>query len=212
MNIQGGASEEEGGHNDGQRKRLLWTEEEDRNLMRSCNKYPKFQQNYGIDQFGPSSSQTTVPSPSFQRNIPGRTRMRAKEEEKILEDYVLKQGEGNWDEVQTKTGLDMDANACKITWEKIMKSRQPALLTQQDEAKIVILHLEHGNDWSCIANQLREGITSLDVKNYWDSRKKAHEIAGLPLYSDEERQQYLAKIINRKDSLLTSKLLKLGLN
>ncbi|PON95361.1 Octamer-binding transcription factor [Trema orientale] len=107
-----------------------------------------------------------------------------------FEDEV-KEGEDN-------TGLPLSPITCKTTWEKIKKSKEPTLLTQELEAKIGILHLEHGNNWSHIADQLPEDISSLDVQKYWESRKKARENAGIAIYSDEELQEYIGSVVRKK--------------
>ncbi|PON35954.1 hypothetical protein TorRG33x02_350410 [Trema orientale] len=60
------------------------------------------------------------------------------EVEKILEKYIIMEGEDNWKEVLSKTGLLLSSTTCKTRWEKIKKSKELTLLTQELGARIGI--------------------------------------------------------------------------
>ncbi|CAE6025313.1 unnamed protein product [Arabidopsis arenosa] len=80
-------------------------------------------------------------------------------EDAILTEYVRKHGEGNWNAVQKNS-------------EKI----------------IIELHAKLGNKWARMASQL-PGRTDNEIKNYWNTRMKRRQRAGLPLYPHEIQHQ-----------------------
>ncbi|KAF3443668.1 hypothetical protein FNV43_RR13358 [Rhamnella rubrinervis] len=93
-------------------------------------------------------------------------------EDSILVEYVKKHGEGNWNAVQKNSGL----------------ARCERLFTPDEERIIIELHAKLGNKWARMASQL-PGRTDNEIKNYWNTRMKRRQRAGLPLYPHEVQQE-----------------------
>ncbi|CAL9759873.1 unnamed protein product [Musa acuminata subsp. burmannicoides] len=117
-------------------------------------------------------------------------------EDAILIDYVKKHGEGNWNAVQKHTGLSRCGKSCRLRWANHLRPNlKKGAFTPEEEQLIIELHAKMGNKWARMAAHL-PGRTDNEIKNYWNTRIKRRQRAGLPLYppninfqvSDENQQ------------------------
>ncbi|KAL9255220.1 Transcription factor MYB101-like protein [Drosera capensis] len=76
----------------------------------------------------------------------------APEEDKILDEYVRKHGEGNWNAVQKRTGLARCGKSCRLRWTNHLR---PDLIKTafkpEEERKIIEMHARMGNKWAQMA-------------------------------------------------------------
>ncbi|KAF1885242.1 hypothetical protein Lal_00029131 [Lupinus albus] len=106
-------------------------------------------------------------------------------EDAILVDYVQKHGEGNWNAVQKHTGLLRCGKSCRLRWANHLRPNlKKGTFTAQEERLISELHLKMGNKWARMSAHL-PGRTDNEIKNYWNTRIKRRQRAGLPLYPPE---------------------------
>ncbi|KAG7554275.1 SANT/Myb domain [Arabidopsis suecica] len=106
-------------------------------------------------------------------------------EDDILIDYVNKHGEGNWNAVQRHTGLFRCGKSCRLRWANHLRPNlKKGAFSQEEEQLIVELHAKMGNRWARMAAHL-PGRTDNEIKNYWNTRIKRRQRAGLPLYPPE---------------------------
>lgn len=112
-------------------------------------------------------------------------------EDAILIDYVKKHGEGNWNAVQKNSGLFRCGKSCRLRWANHLRPNlKKGAFTQEEEQMIVELHAKMGNKWARMAAHL-PGRTDNEIKNYWNTRIKRRQRAGLPLYPPEVSFQAL---------------------
>ncbi|KAF3543890.1 hypothetical protein DY000_02001712 [Brassica cretica] len=110
-------------------------------------------------------------------------------EDAILTEYVRKHGEGNWNAVQKNSGLLRCGKSCRLRWANHLRPNLKKGSFSPDEEKIIIeLHAKMGNKWARMASQL-PGRTDNEIKNYWNTRMKRRQRAGLPLYPHEIHHQ-----------------------
>ncbi|CAA7049542.1 unnamed protein product [Microthlaspi erraticum] len=110
-------------------------------------------------------------------------------EDAILTEYVKKHGEGNWNAVQKNSGLLRCGKSCRLRWANHLRPNLKKGSFSPDEEKIIIeLHAKMGNKWARMASQL-PGRTDNEIKNYWNTRMKRRQRAGLPLYPQEFHHQ-----------------------
>ncbi|XP_043722037.1 transcription factor GAMYB-like [Telopea speciosissima] len=103
-------------------------------------------------------------------------------EDAILVDYVKKHGEGNWNAVQKLSGLFRCGKSCRLRWANHLRPNlKKGAFTQEEERLIIELHCKMGNKWARMAAHL-PGRTDNEIKNYWNTRIKRRQRAGLPLY------------------------------
>ncbi|RDX95167.1 Transcription factor MYB33, partial [Mucuna pruriens] len=106
-------------------------------------------------------------------------------EDDILVDYVKKHGEGNWNAVQKHTGLLRCGKSCRLRWANHLRPNlKKGAFTAEEEQLIAELHATMGNKWARMAANL-PGRTDNEIKNYWNTRIKRRQRAGLPLYPPE---------------------------
>ncbi|XP_020240082.1 transcription factor MYB33 [Cajanus cajan] len=106
-------------------------------------------------------------------------------EDDILVDYVKKHGEGNWNAVQKHTGLLRCGKSCRLRWANHLRPNlKKGAFTAEEERLIAELHAKMGNKWARMAAHL-PGRTDNEIKNYWNTRIKRRQRAGLPLYPPE---------------------------
>ncbi|KAK4414268.1 Transcription factor [Sesamum alatum] len=106
-------------------------------------------------------------------------------EDAILIDYVKKHGEGNWNAVQKHTGLSRCGKSCRLRWANHLRPNlKKGAFTSEEERLIIELHAKMGNKWAKMAVHL-PGRTDNEIKNYWNTRIKRRQRAGLPLYPPE---------------------------
>ncbi|CAM0883144.1 unnamed protein product [Alopecurus aequalis] len=103
-------------------------------------------------------------------------------EDAILVDYVKKHGEGNWNAVQKNTGLFRCGKSCRLRWANHLRPNlKKGAFTPEEERLIIQLHSKMGNKWARMAAHL-PGRTDNEIKNYWNTRIKRCQRAGLPVY------------------------------
>ncbi|KAG8643146.1 transcription factor MYB33 isoform X2 [Manihot esculenta] len=106
-------------------------------------------------------------------------------EDEILIEYVKKHGEGNWNAVQKHSGLFRCGKSCRLRWANHLRPNlKKGSFTQEEEQLIIELHAKMGNKWARMAAHL-PGRTDNEIKNYWNTRIKRRQRAGLPLYPPE---------------------------
>ncbi|XP_019163949.1 PREDICTED: transcription factor GAMYB-like [Ipomoea nil] len=103
-------------------------------------------------------------------------------EDAILVDYVTKHGEGNWNAVQKHSGLARCGKSCRLRWANHLRpDLKKGSFTPEEEGRIIELHAKMGNKWARMAAEL-PGRTDNEIKNYWNTRIKRRQRAGLPIY------------------------------
>ncbi|XP_060675681.1 transcription factor GAMYB isoform X2 [Ziziphus jujuba] len=103
-------------------------------------------------------------------------------EDAILVEYVKKHGEGNWNAVQKHSGLFRCGKSCRLRWANHLRPNlKKGAFTADEERLIIELHAKMGNKWARMAAHL-PGRTDNEIKNYWNTRIKRRQRAGLPLY------------------------------
>ncbi|GAA0148475.1 DNA-binding transcription factor [Lithospermum erythrorhizon] len=103
-------------------------------------------------------------------------------EDAILVDYVTKHGEGNWNAVQKHSGLARCGKSCRLRWANHLRpDLKKGAFTPEEERRITELHAKMGNKWARMATEL-PGRTDNEIKNYWNTRIKRRQRAGLPVY------------------------------
>ncbi|GLT73355.1 hypothetical protein SLA2020_452210 [Shorea laevis] len=113
-------------------------------------------------------------------------------EDAILMEYVKTYGEGNWNAVQKNCGLMRCGKSCRLRWANHLRPNLKKGTFSPDEERIIIdLHAKLGNKWARMASQL-PGRTDNEIKNYWNTRMKRRQRAGLPLYPHEVQQEAAA--------------------
>ncbi|XP_052178681.1 transcription factor MYB101 [Diospyros lotus] len=106
-------------------------------------------------------------------------------EDAILMEYVRKHGEGNWNAVQRNSGLLRCGKSCRLRWANHLRPNLKKGAFSPDEERLIIeLHAKLGNKWARMASQL-PGRTDNEIKNYWNTRVKRLQRAGLPIYPDD---------------------------
>ncbi|XP_062233908.1 transcription factor MYB36-like [Phragmites australis] len=110
-------------------------------------------------------------------------------EDKLLVDHVRRHGEGNWNAVRRETGLQRCGKSCRLRWANHLRPNlRKGPFSAEEERLIVRLHGLIGNKWARISSHL-PGRTDNEIKNYWNTRHKRRQRAGLPLYPpDIERE------------------------
>ncbi|CAI9761597.1 unnamed protein product [Fraxinus pennsylvanica] len=103
-------------------------------------------------------------------------------EDAILIEYVTKHGEGNWNAVQKHSGLARCGKSCRLRWANHLRpDLKKGAFTPEEERRIIELHVKMGNKWARMAAEL-PGRTDNEIKNYWNTRIKRRQRAGLPIY------------------------------
>ncbi|XP_007046374.2 PREDICTED: transcription factor GAMYB [Theobroma cacao] len=106
-------------------------------------------------------------------------------EDAILMEYVKKHGEGNWNAVQKNSGLMRCGKSCRLRWANHLRPNlKKGSFSPEEERIIIELHAKLGNKWARMAAQL-PGRTDNEIKNYWNTRMKRRQRAGLPIYPQE---------------------------
>ncbi|KAK9062685.1 hypothetical protein SSX86_019874 [Deinandra increscens subsp. villosa] len=146
----------------------MTSESEDMIMSRDCISSP------GIDEM------------SVERNMVGNGALKkgpwTSAEDAILVDYVNKHGEGNWNAVQKHSGLYRCGKSCRLRWANHLRpDLKKGAFTPEEERRIIELHAKMGNKWARMAVEL-PGRTDNEIKNFWNTRTKRRQRAGLPIY------------------------------
>ncbi|KAH6774834.1 hypothetical protein C2S51_013238 [Perilla frutescens var. frutescens] len=114
-------------------------------------------------------------------------------EDAILVEYVTKHGEGNWNAVQKHSGLARCGKSCRLRWANHLRpDLKKGAFTPEEERRIIELHAKLGNKWARMAAEL-PGRTDNEIKNYWNTRIKRRQRAGLPIYPPDICLQSLSE-------------------
>ncbi|XP_073054459.1 transcription factor GAMYB-like isoform X1 [Primulina eburnea] len=110
-------------------------------------------------------------------------------EDAILVEYVTKHGEGNWNAIQRHAGLARCGKSCRLRWANHLRpDLKKGAFTLEEENLIIELHAKMGNKWAKMAAEL-PGRTDNEIKNYWNTRIKRRQRAGLPIYPPDLHMQ-----------------------
>uniref|UniRef100_A0ACD5WAS7 Uncharacterized protein n=1 Tax=Avena sativa TaxID=4498 RepID=A0ACD5WAS7_AVESA len=106
-------------------------------------------------------------------------------EDAVLVNHVRQHGEGNWNAVQRLTGLLRCGKSCRLRWTNHLRPNlKKGCFSPDEELLIAQLHAQLGNKWARMASHL-PGRTDNEIKNYWNTRTKWRQRAGLPMYPPE---------------------------
>ncbi|KAJ7960465.1 Transcription factor GAMYB [Quillaja saponaria] len=110
------------------------------------------------------------------------------EEDAILEEYVKKHGEDDWDAVPMLAGLARSGKSCRLRWLYQLKPRlNKDKFTPEEKHRITELQAKLGNKWTKIAEEF-PGHTGNSIRNYWVRRMRNLERAK-PIYPADVSQQ-----------------------
>ncbi|KAK6918862.1 SANT/Myb domain [Dillenia turbinata] len=110
-------------------------------------------------------------------------------EDAVLIEYVKKHGEGNWNAVMKNSGLQRCGKSCRLRWANHLRPNlKKGSFSPEEERLIIELHAKLGNKWARMAAQL-PGRTDNEIKNYWNTRIKRRQRAGLPLYPQDIQKE-----------------------
>uniref|UniRef100_A0A0D9VVV5 Transcription factor GAMYB n=1 Tax=Leersia perrieri TaxID=77586 RepID=A0A0D9VVV5_9ORYZ len=106
-------------------------------------------------------------------------------EDAELVQHVRQHGEGNWNSVQRMTSLLRCGKSCRLRWTNHLRPNlKKGSFSPDEELLIAQLHAQLGNKWARMASHL-PGRTDNEIKNYWNTRAKRRQRAGLPIYPPE---------------------------
>nr|XP_043635074.1 transcription factor GAMYB-like [Erigeron canadensis] len=140
-------------------------------------------------------SSPSIDEVSNERNMVGNGTLKkgpwTSAEDAILVDYVNKHGEGNWNAVQKHSGLSRCGKSCRLRWANHLRpDLKKGAFTPEEERRIIELHAKMGNKWARMAVEL-PGRTDNEIKNFWNTRTKRRQRAGLPIYPPDICMQTL---------------------
>ncbi|XP_058744801.1 transcription factor MYB1-like [Vicia villosa] len=108
------------------------------------------------------------------------------EEDKLLKICIDKYGEGKWQLVPQRAGLNRCRKSCRLRWLNYLNPAVNRESFSEDEVDMILrLHKLLGNRWSLIAARL-PGRTANDVKNYWHTHLRKKMISRK---SDEKKEK-----------------------
>ncbi|KAI4386544.1 hypothetical protein MLD38_004471 [Melastoma candidum] len=114
------------------------------------------------------------------------------EEDDLLRKCVESHGEGKWNLVPGRAGLNRCRKSCRMRWLNYLKPNIKRGVFEEDEVVMIIrLHKLLGNKyvlWSLIAGRI-PGRTSNHVKNFWNIRSAKQEKE-----KSEEKSRKIAKV------------------
>lgn len=76
-------------------------------------------------------------------------------EDSMLNEYVNKYGEGNWNSVQKNSELLRCGKSCRLRWANHLRPNlKKGAFSQEEERIIIDLHAKLGNKWARMAAQV----------------------------------------------------------
>ncbi|KAJ9542928.1 hypothetical protein OSB04_029434 [Centaurea solstitialis] len=79
-------------------------------------------------------------------------------------------------------GLSRCGKSCRLRWANHLRpDLKKGAFTPEEERRIIELHAKMGNKWARMAVEL-PGRTDNEIKNFWNTRTKRRQRAGLPIY------------------------------
>ncbi|KAJ1406695.1 SANT/Myb domain [Sesbania bispinosa] len=94
------------------------------------------------------------------------------EEDRILVDYIQKNGHGSWRALPKLAGLNRCGKSCRLRWTNYLRPDiKRGKFSEEEEQLIINLHSVLGNKWSAIAGHL-PGRTDNEIKNFWNTHLK----------------------------------------
>ncbi|CAA0813164.1 myb domain protein 65 [Striga hermonthica] len=162
----------------------------------------KFMVTNGVDS--PSIDDTSSGGPNAGNHSPLKKGPWTTAEDAILIEYVTKHGEGNWNAVQKHSGLVRCGKSCRLRWANHLRpDLKKGAFTPEEERHIIELHAKMGNKWARMAAEL-PGRTDNEIKNFWNTRMKRRQRAGLPIYPPDISLQSLSPNENKDDPISLS--------
>ncbi|CAI9780816.1 unnamed protein product [Fraxinus pennsylvanica] len=117
-----------------------------------------------------------------------------KEEDNLLRKCIGKYGEGKWNLVPLRAGLNRCRKSCRMRWLNYLTPNiKRGDFTQDEDDLIIRLHKLLGNRWSLIAGRI-PGRTANDVKNHW----KTHQQKKLVAQKDRAQKTTKSTILKPK--------------
>ncbi|KAK4284972.1 hypothetical protein QN277_001730 [Acacia crassicarpa] len=126
------------------------------------------------------------------------------EEDRILVDYIEKNGHGSWRALPKLAGLNRCGKSCRLRWTNYLRPDiKRGNFSDQEQQLIINLHAVLGNKWSTIAAHL-PGRTDNEIKNLWNTHLKKKLLQmGLDPVTHRPRSQQL-NLLSNLQHLLSS--------
>ncbi|RDX87391.1 Transcription factor MYB39 [Mucuna pruriens] len=129
------------------------------------------------------------------------------EEDRILVDYIQKNGHGSWRALPKLAGLNRCGKSCRLRWTNYLRPDIKRGKFSEDEEQLIInLHAALGNKWSAIAGHL-PGRTDNEIKNFWNTHLKKKLLQmGLDPVTHRPRLDHLNLLSNLQQLLAATNI------